>query len=90
METLELQLDKKTLDLARWLAESRHCNLSELITEAINKLAVPERSRRTESTKDRIMGMFADEPDVVDEILEEIMRDRAAHPLNQRCEQSTT
>ncbi|MEQ8957725.1 MAG: hypothetical protein RLP02_07355 [Coleofasciculus sp. C2-GNP5-27] len=83
METLELKLDKKTIELARWLAESRRCNLSELITEAINKLAVKE------SAQDRIMGMFADEPDVVDEILEEIMRDRAAHPLNQNCEQST-
>ncbi len=31
-----------------------------------------------------------DEPEVVDEILEEIMKDRAAQALNQRFGQSTT
>jgi CMP-2-keto-3-deoxyoctulosonic acid synthetase len=72
VETIELQLDKQTLDRARWLAKSRHSSLSELIAEAINKLAVAE------PPKDRILGMFADEPEVVDEILEEIMSDRAA------------
>jgi hypothetical protein len=54
----------------------RRCTLSELIAEAINKLA------EAEPPKDRILGMFADEPEIVDEILEEIMSDRAAHPLN--------
>ena len=72
METIELQLDKQTLDRARWLAELRHATLSELIVEAINKLA------EAEPPKDRILGMFADEPEVIDEILEEIMSDRAA------------
>ncbi len=76
METIKLQLDKQTLDRARWLAELRHSTLSELIAEAINKLAEAEPS------KDRVLGMFSDEPEVVDEILEEIMSDRAAHPLN--------
>ncbi len=46
-------------------------SLVELIVEAINKLA------EAEPPKDRILGMFADEPEVVDEILEEIMSDRA-------------
>jgi hypothetical protein len=72
VETIELQLDKQTLDRARWLAKSRHSSLSELIAEAINKLA------EAEPPKDRILGMFADEPEVIDEILEEIMSDRAA------------
>jgi transcriptional regulator of met regulon len=76
VETIKLQLDKQTLDRARWLAELRHSTLSELIAEAINKLAEAEPS------KDRVLGMFSDEPEVVDEILEEIMSDRAAHPLN--------
>ena len=84
METIELQLDKQTLERARWLAQLRHCTLSELIAEGINKLTAAE------SPKDRILGMFADEPEVVDEILEEIMKDRAAHSLNQRFGQSTT
>jgi CMP-2-keto-3-deoxyoctulosonic acid synthetase len=58
----------RALDRARWLAELRHSSLSELIAEAINKLA------EAEPPKDRILGMFADEPEVADEMLEEISR----------------
>lgn len=83
MEKIELQLDAKTLEKARALAKSRHCDLSELITYAINKLTL------TEPPKDRLLGLFADDPEAVDEMLEEVMKDRAAHPLNQRFGQST-
>lgn len=78
MEKIELQLDDKTLEKARWLAKSRHCDLSELISYAINQLEV------TDPPKDRLLGLFADDPESVDQMLEEVMKDRAAHPLNQR------
>ncbi len=84
MEKIELQLDEKTLEKAHWLAKSRHCDLSQLITDAIDQLAV------TEADNYPLLGLYADEPELIDEILEEIMRDRAAHPLNQRFGQSTT
>ncbi|MDF5726873.1 MAG: hypothetical protein PUP92_02285 [Rhizonema sp. PD38] len=42
VEKIELQLDDKTLEKARMLAESRHCDLSELVAHAILKLAVVE------------------------------------------------
>nr|WP_230968050.1 hypothetical protein [Nostoc sp. WHI] len=60
------------------MAKSRHCDLSELIAYAIEQLPVAE------PTKDRLLGLFADDPESVDEMLEEVMKDRAAHPLNQR------
>lgn len=78
MEKIELQLNEKTLEKARWLAKSRHCELSELIAYAIDKLAV------TEAENYPLLGLFADDPESVDEMLEEVMKDRAAHPLNQR------
>jgi hypothetical protein len=84
VEKIELQLDKKTLEKAHWLAKSRHCDLSELIAYAIDQLAV------VEPPKDHLLGLFADDPESVDEMLEEVMKDRAAHPLNQRFGQSTT
>lgn len=84
MEKIELQLDEKTLQLARWLAKSRHCDLSELIAYAIDKLAV------CEPPKDHLLGLFADDPESVDKMLEEVMKDRKAHPLNQRFGQGTT
>jgi hypothetical protein len=78
VEKIELQIDEKTLEKAYALAKSRHCDLSELIAYAIDKLTV------TEPPKDRLLGLFADDPESVDEMLEEVMKDRAAHPLNQR------
>lgn len=76
MEKIELQLDQTTLEKALALAESRHCNLSELVAYAIDQLAVAKPK------KDRLLGLFADDPDSVDAMLEEVMKDRAA--VNQK------
>ncbi len=84
MEKIELQLDDNTLEKARWLAKSHHRDLSQLIAYAIDKLAV------TDPPKDRLLGLFADDPESVDQMLEEVMKDRAAHPLNQRFGKGTT
>lgn len=78
MEKIELQLDEKTLEKALALAKLRHCDVSDLIAYAIDQLVV------TEPAKDNLLGLFADDPESVDEMLEEVMKDRAAHPLNQR------
>ncbi|WP_445634783.1 CopG family transcriptional regulator [Nostoc sp. DSM 114161] len=84
MENIELQIDEKTLEKARALAKSRHCDLSELIAYAIEQLPMREPAKYP------LLGLFADDPESVDEMLEEVMKDRAAHPLNQRFGQSTT
>ncbi|MBX9253764.1 hypothetical protein H1Q63_07340 [Desmonostoc muscorum CCALA 125] len=84
MENIELQINEKTLEKARALAKSRHCDLSELIAYAIEQLPMREPAKYP------LLGLFADDPDSVDEMLEEVMKDRAAHPLNQRFGQSTT
>ncbi|BAY92816.1 MULTISPECIES: hypothetical protein [unclassified Tolypothrix] len=78
MKNIELQLDEKTLEKAQALAKSRHCDLSELIAYAIDQLP------KAEPEKYPLLGLFADDPESVDEMLEEVMKDRAAHPLNQR------
>ncbi|MDZ7962221.1 MAG: hypothetical protein RMY34_30850 [Aulosira sp. DedQUE10] len=78
MVKIELQLDESTLEKALALAKLRHCDLTQLILYAIDQLAVAE------PPKDRLLGLFADDPESVDEMLEEVMKDRAAHPLNQR------
>jgi hypothetical protein len=75
MEKIELQLDQKTLEKAIALAKSHHCDLSELITYAIDQLTA------TEPEKDHLLGLFADDPDSVNEMLEEVMKDRAADRL---------
>jgi len=78
MEKIEIELESPTLWRARGMAIDNNCTLDEIIAKAIEKLA------RENPPKDRILGGWADEPELVDEILADIMRDRAAHPLNQK------
>jgi hypothetical protein len=77
VEKIELQLDQKTLEKALTLAKFHNLDLSQLIAYAIDKLAVAEPANYP------LLGLFADDPDSVDAMLEEVMKDRAAHPLNQ-------
>ena len=75
METIQLQLDEQTLERARRLAESRGCTVAELVTELIEQLGA------VEATRDVFLGMFAHEPDLMDQVVESAMRAREEHPL---------
>ena len=78
METIELQLDKQTLERALMIAELRKCTLEELIREVI------EQIKDSETKKDSIIGMFADETDLIDQLLESAMESRESQPLRQK------
>ena len=75
---ITIEIDEPTLWRARGMARDNDCTVVEIIEKALNKLALEE------PPKDHILGMCADDPDSVDEMLEEVMKDRAAHPLNQK------
>lgn len=81
---VEIELEESTYWLAKRMANQSDRNFSDLIAYAIKKLA------ESEPPKDRIKGGWADEPELVDEILEDIMKSRAAHPLNQKVGKVTT
>ncbi len=75
MERLELHLDEDTLKRARKLAEARGCTLEQLIADLL---------KQTESSlpaSDLYLGMFADEPELIDCIVESAMHAREEHPL---------
>ena len=74
MEKIELQLDEQTLARALKLAEFRQCSLEELITEIIEQMEVSETADAP------FLGMFADEPELIDQVIESIMTAREAHP----------
>ena len=78
METIELKLDEQTLERARQLAAARHVTLEELLKEALVRLNPPT------AREDSVLGMFADEPELLDEIVEEAMqaRERDSFRLN--------
>lgn len=75
MGKIELYLDEKTISRALKLAESRRCSLEELIKEIIERLEV------SESTNDPFLGMVADEPGLMDQVIASAMISREVHPL---------
>ena len=81
---IEIELQEPTYWRAKQMANQSDRTFSELIAYAIEKLA------DAEPPEDRILGGCEDEPELVDEILEDIMKNRAAHPLNQKVGKITT
>jgi len=71
MAKIEIELDDKTLEKAQWMAKWHHCNLDELIAKALDSFAVAEAPNYP------LLGGWADEPELVDDILADIMSDRA-------------
>ncbi|MEH2143028.1 hypothetical protein [Nostoc sp.] len=70
MEKIELELDRLTLERAKTLAIVNQSTLSELISHVIERLA------EIQEEKDPLMGLYADVPEIVDEIVAEAMEKR--------------
>ena len=74
MKTIELELDDQTFEQVRQLAETRHYTLEALIVEIIERLATIGKKA------DPLLGMFADEPEMIDQVIESVMAARETHP----------
>ncbi len=70
MQKIEIQLDRLTFERAKTLAIVNQLTLSELITDVIERLA------EIQEKKDPLMGLYADVPEIVDEIFAEAMEKR--------------
>ncbi len=77
MERIELELDTQVIERARRLAEARHCTVEQLLGEMIENLGSAAIG------EDVFLGMFAEEPEVIDQVLAMAMQARAQHPLRQ-------
>ena len=77
MEKIELKLEGQTLERVQRLAESRRCTVEQLIKEVIEHLA------GATTTDDVFLGMFAEEPELIDQVVESAMQAREEHPLRQ-------
>lgn len=75
VETIVLQIDEATLERARQLAESRQCTLEELIEDMLKQAGM------TEEDTDPLLGMFAQEPELIDQVVALAMSAREEHPL---------
>ncbi len=76
MERIELRLDEKVLARALKLAAVRQCSLEDLIREIIEQMEI------SETADDPFLGMFADEPELIDQVMESTMVAREARPDN--------
>ncbi|MEH2110190.1 hypothetical protein [Nostoc sp.] len=70
MEKIELELDRLTFERAKTLALVNQSTLSELISHVIERLA------EVQEKNDPLMGLYADVPEIVDEIVAEAMEKR--------------
>ena len=74
MAKIEIELDEETLVRAKEMAEKNHCTLQELLKVMIEQLAVPAVLNYP------LLGGWEDEAELVDEMIEDIMRKRTVHP----------
>jgi hypothetical protein len=74
MKTIALQLDEQTIERAQQLAKAQRRSLESLLVEMIEQWVTVENG-------DSLLGMFADEPDVIDQVVESAMAARETHSL---------
>jgi hypothetical protein len=76
METIELELDPETLERARHIAALRHSTVETLLKDIIDLLA--------EGSPDPLLGMFAQETALIDQVVDQAMTARVTDPLRAR------
>jgi hypothetical protein len=77
MKTIELQLDEQTYERAQKLAQARFSTLEAWVTDIINQLIL------IDTEADPLLGMFADEPELMDQVIEAALSARETDPLRQ-------
>ncbi len=75
MVTVQVHLDEETLHRAQSVAEVRNCSIEDLLRDLLAGCVTGGTS------KVPLLGMFADDPALIDEIVEAAMKDRAEQPM---------
>ena len=75
MEKVEIFLDTPTRERAQRLARARGYTLEELLKQIIEQLDTGA------ATPDPVLGVFADDPALIDRVTDDAMCSREAHVL---------
>jgi hypothetical protein len=75
METVVIELDPETGKRARRLAQARGITVETLVQSLITQLD------RSETGNDQLLGLFADEPTLLDQVVAQAMETRETQPL---------
>jgi hypothetical protein len=73
--TIKLRLDDKTLEKVKHIAGRRRATVETLIQELIERLVA------IDAETDPLLGMFAQEPDLIDAVVASTMQARETDPL---------
>ena len=74
MAEFTLELDEQTIEHVRRIAQARNSSVETLIRQVIDLLILAEKEG------DPIAGMFAHEPDLIDQVVASAMRARETDP----------
>ena len=75
MSTIELELDEKTLGQVKDIAARRRATVEALIEDLVRRLI------EAESDADPLLGMFSQEPQLLDAAVDSTMQARENDPL---------
>jgi hypothetical protein len=75
MTIIELHLDDQTFERVKHIAAGRRASVETLIQDLVQRLVA------IEATDDPILGMFAQEPDLMDAVIAAAMTARETDPL---------
>lgn len=64
------QIDPQLLERVLKLASERHCSVDELLAAVLDHFERPARSANS------LSGLFADDPDLVDKLIEDVHQTR--------------
>jgi len=75
MDTVVVELDPQTSERARRLAQARGTTVTALVQILIAQLD------KSEAGPDALLGLFADEPALLDHVVDQAMQSRETQPL---------
>ena len=75
MPVVDLHLDDQTLERVKQIAAGRRVTVETLIQDMVQRMVA------IETTDDPILGMFAQEPDLMDAVIAAAMTARETDPL---------
>jgi len=75
MDSVVVELDPQTSERARRLAQARGTTVTALVQSLITQLDSGE------AAQDELLGLFADEPALLDHVVEQAMQTRETQPL---------
>jgi hypothetical protein len=76
--TVEIELNERALARLKKIAEQKDVTIEKVLQDMV------ERALESQAAEDPILGMFAQEPELMDDVVAEAMKARESDPLRQR------